>query len=59
MKAVYAKTREELSIKTLGLYHDRCYHYYNGKMDSLPSKYNEFKDESYDYILIYSEQIKP
>ena len=55
MKSIYADSKSELSVKTVGLYHDHCYHYYKGLMDDLPKEYEEFYNKDYKYIFIYIE----
>jgi hypothetical protein len=56
MKYLYADTKEELSVKMVGMFHDRCYHYYWGKVADMPEKYktDDF-DDTQEYVLVYSE----
>jgi len=55
MKTIHAQTNEELSVKSLGLYHDHCYHLYRGKIEDMPKEYKHLTDKITGYILVYKE----
>lgn len=56
---VFADTIDELNTKSIGLYHDHCYHIYRGKTSDIMDEY-KYKDlitEDKEYCLIYEEDI--
>ena len=55
MKVIYADTWTDIGRKTMGLYHDHCYHFYAGKTSEVPDKYKELITEDKEYCFIYKE----
>lgn len=54
--AIIANTLDDLTVKSIGLFHDRCYHLFRGKVEDVPSKYkNLIRKDDKGYVLIYKE----
>jgi hypothetical protein len=56
---IFADTIEELDLKSMGLYHDHCYHLYRGKTSEICDeyKYKHLMIEEKEYCFIYEEDI--
>jgi hypothetical protein len=57
MKVIYADTLEELGVKSLGLHHDHCYHYYYGETIKVPNAYKKYITGQKKVCFIYEEQV--
>lgn len=55
IKAIYANTWDDLTVKMLGYNHDHCHHYYIGSIDDVPPDFKEFKKNNWKFIFIYEE----
>ena len=55
MKVIYANTNEDLQMKSLGLNHDHCYHYYFGKTKDIPIKFEKYVKKDENYYFLYKE----
>ena len=55
MKVIYADTLEELSVKSLGLHHDHCYHYYYGETKDIPIKFEKYIKKDEKCCFLYKE----
>ena len=56
---VFADTFDKLNLKSLGFYHDRCYHIYRGETSGICDnyKYKHLMIEEKEYCLVYEEDI--
>jgi hypothetical protein len=57
MKVIYADTLEELSVKSLGLHHDHCEHFYFGETIKVPDIYELDIVGKKKFCFIYEEQV--
>ena len=57
MKVLYADSMSELNLKSIGLNHDHCYHYYRAKTSEVPEKYKKHITENKEYCFMYKENI--
>ena len=56
---LFADTMSELNLKSMGLYHDHCYHLYCGKTSEICDeyRYKHLMTEEKKYCFIYEEDI--
>jgi hypothetical protein len=55
LKAIYADTYVELTVKMIGYYHDHCWHHYSGRTENVPENLKKFVTENYKFVFIYEE----
>lgn len=57
MEIIFADNIEELNLKSMGLYHDHCYHLYRGETKNICDdyRYKHLMTEDKNYCLIYDE----
>ena len=56
MSTIFAETYDELTVKMLGYYHDRCHHFYHGSVSDVPEKFKyliPFNERF--FVFIYDE----
>ena len=57
MKALFADTWDDLTLKMIGYHHDHCWHHYVGIVEDLPEKYWNLIEGDQLYIFVYEEAV--